>query len=378
VKADANRAPVEMPGPSAARSRHHRRAGWLLPAASIVNVALAAPASDLLLDPPDRLGSLVIGSSTLEDVVAVLGEPDNAGELQIPGPRTLKILKYSRLGIEIHIVQDLRKRIVSIELSQNFSGTSVDGLRIGMPIDEAKAISLARFGKPFAASDIYGEWFIHTDKGSYNFGFLGIGGKVINFTLGGKLRLSAKQERENNEYFAQVSAQVQAAIAASKAKLAAAEAPRQVSEFASGSVPSSRELTLLPAAHLRIATAYKPGVTTWDQFVADGWPTRSPHNGDLGIVRMSGTLMGELTVVLGVVEGNPGFVVNPPEIALGHLLQMMEFGMGINFEAEYFESEPIELPSGRRMGGENMARPVCQLSFKLGAMTENTCAELKE
>lgn len=127
-----------------------------------------------------------------------------------------------------------------------------------------------------------------------------------------------------------------------------------------------------------IAGAYVPGEAKWEQFIADGWPKKSPGNGELGIIRMSGTLGGDLTVVLGVVEGRPGFTINLPEQALEFSLPVLEYGMGINFEAGYFQSEPLELPSGRKMGGDNMARPLCQLVFTARVLAKNTCAEKKE
>jgi hypothetical protein len=45
---------------------------------------------------------------------------------------------------------------------------------------------------------------------------------------------------------------------------------------------------LSPAAEAQRQQAadYTVGATTWKEFLADGWATRSPGNGDLGILRL--------------------------------------------------------------------------------------------
>lgn len=129
---------------------------------STFSSAYAADQLKLLsIEIPDKIGSLVVGKSNYADIVALLGAPEL---IENTVTETLKQeildLKYPRKGLEFTIDKNKQMRVVRIEVYKPFIGSSVEGLRLGMPVAEAKRIISSRLGKPYTDYDSYVDWDI--------------------------------------------------------------------------------------------------------------------------------------------------------------------------------------------------------------------------
>ncbi|HRX89918.1 MAG TPA: hypothetical protein P5528_10790 [Steroidobacteraceae bacterium] len=364
------------------RQSHLILAAFALPLAWSAQAAPPASSEALDFALPDRVGGLVLNVSSYEDVIAQFGPPDNAQFNADPAiPHEIKVMNYARYGLVLTVRQDLYKKLSEIKLERKFAGVAADGLRMGMPIAEAEKLLIRQFGPPssLSSSSKWLLWFLSNHKGRYALEVRSYwDSEVHEIIMQGSPNLSKKADRENERYMAGINAQAQADIAAAawRREAAYAAAPHTRPRLN----PRNLDLRPLPLAssapgQLAVAVAYRPGVTTWDTFVRDGWAKHSPHNGELGILRLTGRLGETLDIELGVVMEKPGHIVNPPEISLISAFEMLPFGVGYNFEAGYFDSEPIQLPSGKRLGGISKAELVCRLKFVKQVLTENDCTK---
>jgi len=109
---------------------------------------------------PNKVGSLVVGKSNYSEVIKLLGEPELTESKSELGTEFLE-LKYPLKGIEISINKNKQMRTTRIEVYSPFSGTSTEGIRLGIPIAESKNLISSRFGKPSNESDGYVDWDIN-------------------------------------------------------------------------------------------------------------------------------------------------------------------------------------------------------------------------
>lgn len=131
-------------------------------------IAVAAPFSfaasnepPLSIILPDKVGTLVVGKSNYADVIQLLGEPELIeNKITKYSQQDILELKYPRKGIEFTIGKEKQMRVLRIEVYRPFSGSSVEGLRLGMPITEAKNLIASKYGKPWLDVKGYVEWEI--------------------------------------------------------------------------------------------------------------------------------------------------------------------------------------------------------------------------
>lgn len=110
---------------------------------------------------PDKIGSLVVGKSNYADVVALLGVPELTENTTTKyAKQEILELKYPLKGIEFTIDKNKQMRVVRIEVYRPFTGSSAEGLRLGMPLADAKQIISSRFGKPKIEFNGYVDWEI--------------------------------------------------------------------------------------------------------------------------------------------------------------------------------------------------------------------------
>ena len=115
----------------------------------------------LSIEAPNKIGSLIVGQSNYAEVVALLGMPEFTENIKENlTKQDIMELRYPLKGIEFTIDKNKQMRVVRIEIYRPFEGSSVDGLRIGMPVAEAKRIISSRFGKPNIELDGYVDWEI--------------------------------------------------------------------------------------------------------------------------------------------------------------------------------------------------------------------------
>ncbi len=110
---------------------------------------------------PNKVGSLVVGKSNYSDVIKLLGEPEltESKKSKYTEGESLE-LKYPRKGIEISIDKNKQMRTTRIEMYRPFSGSSAEGLRLGISIAESKKIISSRYGNPDTEHEGYVDWEI--------------------------------------------------------------------------------------------------------------------------------------------------------------------------------------------------------------------------
>jgi len=131
-------------------------------------IAVAAPLSfatsnqlTLQITIPDKVGPLVIGKSNYADVIQLLGEPElieNTTSLFLSVP--ILHLRYPRRGIEFTIDKNKQMCVARIEVFKPFSGSSIEGLRLGIPITDAKKLIASQYGEPKMEHQGYVDWEI--------------------------------------------------------------------------------------------------------------------------------------------------------------------------------------------------------------------------
>jgi len=134
----------------------------------ILQLAVIAPHSfgasnqpPLSITIPDKVGALVVGKSNYADVIRLLGEPELKENTKTKySEEDILELKYPHKGIEFIISKNKQMRVVRIEVYRPFSGSSIEGLRLGMPIIEAKKLIASQYGKPKIEFEGYVDWEI--------------------------------------------------------------------------------------------------------------------------------------------------------------------------------------------------------------------------
>lgn len=110
---------------------------------------------------PNKVGSLIVGKSNYTDVVSLLGKPELIENEKIESTKQKILdLKYPRKGIEFTIDKNKQMRVVRIEVYKPFTGSSAEGLRLGMDFKMAKKIIESRYGKPSIEFEGYIDWEI--------------------------------------------------------------------------------------------------------------------------------------------------------------------------------------------------------------------------
>lgn len=124
---------------------------------NVVSSAYAAERTEKLsIEMPDKIGSLVVDKSNYADVVTLLGDP----ELTEHTKADLLELRYPTKGIEFTIYKNKQMRVARIEVYRPFTGSSAEGIRLGMSISDAKQIVSSQFGAPRIEFDGYVDWDI--------------------------------------------------------------------------------------------------------------------------------------------------------------------------------------------------------------------------
>ena len=118
---------------------------------------------------PNKVGPLVVGKSNYADLIELLGEPELMENTKIESTKQdILELKYPRKGIEFTVDKNKQMRVVRIEVYRPFSGSSMEGLRLGMPIAEATKLISSRYGKPSVEFEGYVDWEIPNTYGLPN------------------------------------------------------------------------------------------------------------------------------------------------------------------------------------------------------------------
>lgn len=112
---------------------------------------------------PDRVGTFIPGKSNYSDIVRVLGEPELT-EHSVSKYTTGEFLhlRYPSKGLEFSINKQKQMRVTRIEAYKPFKGSSAEGLKLGISIEEARNIINVKYGPPSMELQGYLSWDIPT------------------------------------------------------------------------------------------------------------------------------------------------------------------------------------------------------------------------
>ena len=132
---------------------------------------------------PNRVAGLVIGDANYSDVVSLLGTPTLAQNQETAATQQeILNLYYPVEGIELTLDRNRQMKVVRIEVYRPFPGKSQEGLYVGMPFNEARAILKSRYGQPKMEFDGFVDW--ETPRSSFSIKHES--GQVVAFKMLGR------------------------------------------------------------------------------------------------------------------------------------------------------------------------------------------------